>query len=65
MWGRESEAKHKDAALVVASSAQVIPIADGTPALNAPLTDLPAAPIAPAPAPAAIELPAAPAATAE
>ena len=60
VWGRPVEEKLKDAAPPAPTAASVIPAEADNPVHVQPLTDLPAAPIAPAPGPAAVELPSEP-----
>ncbi|MFB8147990.1 peptidoglycan DD-metalloendopeptidase family protein [Microbacterium sp. NPDC056003] len=60
VWGRPIEEKQKDAAPSATTDTPVIAAEVEDRAHVQPLTDLPAAPVAPAPAPFAIELPAAP-----
>ncbi|WP_225221528.1 M23 family metallopeptidase [Microbacterium gallinarum] len=60
VWGRPVEEKQKDAAPSASTDAPVIAAEAEGLAHVQPLTDLPAAPVAPAPSPSAIELPAAP-----
>ncbi|MCH6231001.1 peptidoglycan DD-metalloendopeptidase family protein [Microbacterium sp. CFH 31415] len=61
VWGRPVEEKQKDAAPSAPTDSPVIAAAEVEDLARVqPLTDLPAAPVAPAPAPSAIEVPAAP-----